>query len=125
RFQRFTYFKPPVRLEVIDYFAHLFFNEEFENILLKINALLKENGTAILSLVSIKDRHFSKGHKIDFRLYEVFKGIPWRFYDLVELKNICNKNGINIIDIYEFTEFEIVNNKPDLVNSIYLSFTKS
>lgn len=106
-----------------NYFAHLFYKDELEVILQKIKSMMSSEGIAILSFVSIKDRHFGKGKKIDYRLYEVFKDIPWRFYDIQELRDICSQNDLKIKELYEFPELEIVNNQKDLVRSLYLSFS--
>ncbi len=103
-----------------NYFLHLFSLREAAIILGMVSDVLKDNGAAILSLVSVRDRHYRKGSELEKQCYEVFRGLPWRFFDADDVRMLCDDVGMVVCDLREFTELELVGGESDLVEGYYL-----
>ncbi len=103
-----------------NYLFHLFSYEECKKVFKEIVSILNYNGLFISSFVSINDRHFGKGRKLDNNLYEIFRGIPWLFFDESMIENLANIANLQILSLLPYHELELVCGKPDPVDAFLL-----
>ncbi|NQU87279.1 MAG: methyltransferase domain-containing protein [Mariniphaga sp.] len=103
-----------------NYLFNLFTYVECRFIFQKIKKLLPYDGLLISSFVSIKDRHYGKGKKLNENLYEIFKGIPCLFFEKKMIEELVSEVDFKIIDILHYSETEFVLGKPNQVEAYLL-----
>jgi len=112
----------PKKFDVIfsNYFFHLFNNNECVKILNLLCSVMSKKSLFLSSFVSNKDRHFGKGKKLDYSLYEVQKGVPWLFFNEKMILTLFAQSNLEIIRMNHFTELESRRSEPDRVDAFYV-----